>query len=97
MEDLINQFDNLSIDMEKYYVKDFLEFYKGFGFSQTQALNKAKQAAKEQIAIDIEAIKKARKAELRKRTIAWLKIAQSQHLEKRVLEALSTLVEKLSL
>ena len=96
MDNLIEAFNNLSLDMEEYYIKDFTEFYEDFGFSHQQAIQKAKQAAKEQIAIDREAAKKRKKAEMRKRVIEWLKIKRNQKFKDDVIDEISDLIDKLS-
>lgn len=97
MDRLIEQFDGMSVDMESYYIKDFTEFYKEFGYSHQQAVRRATQAAKEQIAIDVEAMKRRNKAEMRKRIIEWMKIVERRRVEKKMIDKLTELIEKLSI
>ena len=92
MDSLIDQFENISINMESYYIKDFKEFYEEMGYSSERALCLAKAAAKEQVEIDMEAAKSRKRNEMRKRLKNWMDF----HVKRDTADELQDLFEKLS-
>lgn len=93
MDSLIEQFENVSIDMETYYVNDFKSFYQDLGYSPNRALCLAKSAAKEQVEIDMEAAKSRKRNEMRKRLKNWMDL----RVKRDTSDELKDLFEKLSI
>lgn len=93
MDGLIEQFENVSINMETYYVNDFKNFYQDLGYSPKRALCLAKAAAKEQVEIDMEAAKSRKRNEMRKRLKNWMDL----HVKKDTSDEIKDLFEKLSI
>ncbi len=93
MDSLIEQFENVSIDMETYYVNDFKSFYQDLGYSPKRALCLAKAAAKEQVEIDMEAAKSRKRNEMRKRLKNWMDL----RVKRDTYDEIKDLFEKLSI
>ena len=93
MDSLVEKFENVSIDMESYYIKDFKNFYEELGYSSKRALCLATAAAKEQVEIDIEAAKSRKRNEMRKRLKNWMDL----HVKKDTSDEIKDLFEKLSI
>jgi len=93
MNSLIAQFENVSIDMESYYINDFKYFYQDLGYSPKRALSLATAAAKEQVEIDMEAAKSRKRNEMRKRLKNWMDL----RIKKDTSYQIKDLFEKLSI
>lgn len=93
MDSLIHQFENVSIDMKEYYIKDFKSFYKDMGYSDKRALCLATAAAKEQVEIDMKAAKSRRRNEMRKRLKNWMDL----RVKKDASDEINNLFEQLSI
>lgn len=87
MDNIISRFSALAVNMEEYYVNSFKEFFEQIGYSKSYALVSARNAAKEQIEIDKEAVLSRKRDELRKRIKYWSEAA-SEIMEEKELQKL---------